>query len=281
MNKLSTTAVSDFVDFGIVSSILSPQGETALSSCGAASLRSDRTTGPRAMSMNEAAATVPQLLEALASHVACPIDQLYSIKTPQAFTLDTSFLGNRVTGTDNHGQVFVLPEIFLSQACALSMQKPSLVSALSADYIYAGHFYCWRSNQNTPNLTYDLWLSPYQEELIAVDWLQGGDQSENGPSDEIRHCWTDVIVVCGNQVFLGGFWSDTDDGFAMQAASHGAINYRARRQWTSEDLEEAQERAAAIGTIAPWEDQVCVNAEGRRYRFVHAPLSRLYKCLLG
>lgn len=242
---------------GIVSHLLSPQAEVELETISMPSPSLRTMTSPIAQTKVEN--LYPSLFRDLKSQPG-PISTL-----PYAFELDTSILGRRTQGSSNTGLVIALPKAYAEQMALISNQKPILSMACSIDYRFQEVYLCWQSDQDSAPATHDLWLPIAGSQIIDEAWLNNAYGDHTDCVDEERYCWTDVLVICGERIVAGGFWSSTTDSLKIQIQSSQAINFKPHQYWPDEEVVKAAERAAYLGSVAPWHEEVCINESGRRY----------------
>lgn len=265
MNTSSSLAVSDFTDFGIVSSLLSPSTEFSLSEENPSISRLGGVTLPLNSHALMVDAQYRCFFYEISDWMGVRCGEIFDTKSPWAFTMNAGQIRRDASRCSGRGIVMLLPKSFSAQAKTVCQQKPTLVNILSTDYQQSGRYFCWKVDQETGASIYDLWLPRMRADTI---YKYGPDTVENPDSADgaaMEYVWTDVIAVCDEKVHFGGFWSCEDDVLDMQAADCGPSNYNPGRVWSDAELAEAGERAAAIGDIAPWEHQVCSGEDGRRF----------------
>lgn len=253
---------------GVVSNRLSPQIEVCLQTISLPSPQLCAMSSP--ISLREAENLYPALFKDLNSRLKTSNTQPYAIQ------LDTSHLGTQTQGCENMGLVLVLPPSYADQMALICTQKPTLWMVTLVNYRHRVLYFSWKSDQFSVPATHDLWLPEMGSSIVDEAWLNDAYHELPEPLAEERYSWTDVLVVCDEMVVAGGFWTSTSDTETIQVQSYLATNARPHQIFSEEKLAGAEERAVYLNSIAPWDDETCINEFGRRYRTL--PFNSKYFC---
>ena len=256
MKQQSLKAISLFNDSDVVTNELSHQYEVTYPVCALA----QRMPWPqRTFPLYEAHLYFPYLKAEIDHHLAQFGKQIHSRlnSTAVAFKLETPFLRHLNEHANGQGIVLLLPDAFAEEVPHLTNQKPTITFARAINMCGYSTAYCWKTALSSSPLTHDLWVETSSCSFERVD---------NENRDKIY--WNDVIIICGGLMAVGGFYLSENDMHCIQGDSYWIGDYRPSREHSEDVLKEGQAKAEAIGSNAPWFEQVCVNEQGRKYKQV-------------
>lgn len=136
---------------------------------------------------------------------------------------------------------------------------------MSIDYSVNVLYFGWKAIQTSSMITYDLLFPEIWADFIDDGWLEEALMS-SGKEQLQRHSWTDVLVVCDENIVAGGFWTSSDSWGSIRADSHFCVNYRPLKRWSEQELECAQNRATLLEADMPWHESICADESGRRFK---------------
>lgn len=172
----------------------------------------------------------------------------------------------KLAGIENddmsYGQALVLnlPAEFEFYIAELAVQKPSLTVRYSLDKKCLMASYEWTCYLGWERRSLMVSVhSLYKSGLTdCLTWSQ-----DEWPIDSLL--FVPVVLVSGNWVACGGFYYDAYDASVEQCTAHSCSNYKAHRDWSSDELEQAMEIALKEGSAYPWEKKPWLDAETNTY----------------